>query len=239
MENKLFYIRGSKTNPEGVKKALLEKYPNICNQSLVVWTQEDMLIYVDGDDCCSCCYDDSTVGRTLIKYGEEIVPLVNATKASTEANIFENAKFGDKFLTRGRRTAIYIKPSNHSDLFKHYLIIEGDDFLTGYFNDGRQTENDKTINDIISRSEDWELWRDAHFEFERLGAMYNYSDCDVVWRKVEENIKNGVNVPPSLVQRFEGKRNVSYEENMTKLIDYEICRQIREDFGHMLGNLEK
>lgn len=75
MENKLFYIRGSKTNPGHVKKALLEKYPNMCNQSLVVWTKEDMLIYVDGDDCCSCCSYDSTVGRTLIKYGEEIQSL--------------------------------------------------------------------------------------------------------------------------------------------------------------------
>lgn len=117
-----------------------------------------------------------------------------------KTNIFENAKFGDKFLTRGRRTAIYIKQANHSNfsiLHQHYLIIEGDDFLTGYFNDGRQTEVDKTINDIISQSEDWELWRDAHFEFERLGAMHSYSDCDVVWRKVEENIKNGVNQSPT------------------------------------------
>lgn len=95
MENKLFYIRGSKTNPEYVKKALLEKYPNMCNQSLAVWTKEDMLIYVDGDDCCSCCSYDSTVGRTLIKYGEEIQPLVNTTKVSTEY-LEEKKSYGSK-----------------------------------------------------------------------------------------------------------------------------------------------
>lgn len=55
-------------------------------------------------------------------------------------NIFENAKFGDKFKTRNGRTALYIDKNFDRKTYlitSHNLFIEGDEITTLYTNDGK------------------------------------------------------------------------------------------------------
>lgn len=64
-------------------------------------------------------------------------------------NIFEHAKFGDKFVTRDGRTALYIdKNFNRKTglVDSHSVFIEGNEVTTLYNNDG-------TLSDYYSYTE--------------------------------------------------------------------------------------
>lgn len=65
-------------------------------------------------------------------------------------NIFEHAKFGDKFKTRDGRIAIYARKA--VDGF-HYLVPEGSSFTYGYNDDGILSSKVDACFDIVSKAE--------------------------------------------------------------------------------------
>ena len=82
-------------------------------------------------------------------------------------NIFENAKFGDKFRTRDGRMAIYLGESHHQELAVH----DGDDYYDvykDYNSDGTYDANDMKILDIVS---EWQEPIDEE-ELEKMAEEY-------------------------------------------------------------------
>lgn len=67
----LFYIKGDPTNPEGVKEALLEKYPYIDRTSTC---DLDYVYYFVNENSFSECGIYSFMGNLLKTYGTEIFP---------------------------------------------------------------------------------------------------------------------------------------------------------------------
>lgn len=72
MENRLFYVRGYKKDPQKVFDALYAKYPDMSNWSMVRFDDPDMIIFIDGYGSCDTCAATSWMGMTIRKYGEEI-----------------------------------------------------------------------------------------------------------------------------------------------------------------------
>ena len=71
-------------------------------------------------------------------------------------NIFENAKFGDKFKTRNGRKAFYIhtKKDKVSKEIYHYVIIENDGTMPRMYNSYGSVLSGSYKFDIMSRLED-------------------------------------------------------------------------------------
>lgn len=116
------------------------------------------------------------------------------------ANIFEKAKFGDKFRTRDGRTAVYIK-EYYSSLWgrnMHELLIENEGF-EDYESDGRADVHDGELPiDIIGK------WQEPinEEELDRLAMEYikgkqvpairvsAYNAYRVGYRKAKESSPN-------------------------------------------------
>lgn len=72
----LFYIKGDPTNPEGVKEALLGKYPEanvMC--CLFTFSYRSSLYYVNEDNDIIEAYYSSNLGRMVKMFGTEIFPI--------------------------------------------------------------------------------------------------------------------------------------------------------------------
>ena len=68
-------------------------------------------------------------------------------KEITMDNIFLNAKFGDKFLRRDGKVAIYNKRQNGL----HYLLVEEAVTTLSFLDNGRRNKFDEYPVDIIKR----------------------------------------------------------------------------------------
>lgn len=71
-------------------------------------------------------------------------------------NIFENAKFGDKFKTRDGKTAIFSTELNGT----YFLIIEGSSFTWAYNANGELASKIDKGMDIVSRIDTVEFERE-------------------------------------------------------------------------------
>ena len=76
MQKELFYCRGSKENPEGVKKALEAKGGKT---GLNIKCDNERLVYYIRSGEIDWAEDASSEGLTVIEYGTELQPVVGET----------------------------------------------------------------------------------------------------------------------------------------------------------------
>lgn len=98
-KKKFYYIMGSKENPEGVKQALLEVYPNAENPNCLVFTNELGVYYVlDNIMYYSEMCNTSKIIKSL---GEELQP-----KTQEKVEFVEEVMYHSVFFT-GFKDEVY------------------------------------------------------------------------------------------------------------------------------------
>lgn len=98
MEHKVYYIKGSKENPEGVKQALLAVYPNVKNIDSYTFTQASHYHYVIDD---FACYAYDLYHIKLLKYiGIELQPIAIEKKTKFRLPTKEDFKNLQKHFSK-------------------------------------------------------------------------------------------------------------------------------------------
>lgn len=92
-------------------------------------------------------------------------------------NIFENAKFGDRFKTRDGKTAIFSRELTGS----YFLIIEGSSFTWAYNSNGELATKIDAGMDIVSRIDTVEIEREENSRYCYIdGKNPTYKVGDVI-----------------------------------------------------------
>lgn len=115
------------------------------------------------------------------------------------SNMFENAKFGDKFMTRDGRKAIVINLTPHYQGITMALTIEDDEdaFYRFYHEDGtaKKEAGDTDAVDIVGKWEEpvdeEKLHKYAEEYYINHDDIPPYANTDTVWKQIKDAFEDG------------------------------------------------